>query len=210
MQKVKLSDLSAKPKAATATNAVAENTGGIKIRKAVDVLLAWEAAERIWKPKNRMWYLKYALLMLVLIFVAVRMGYYIVIIALCAFLVLWFLQGGLVPWVLKHKLTTKGIFTNNVMIPWKELRCFWFAQKEDQILLYLDFDKDKETPRLTLLVPQGLDQEIYEICAHYLIYGDLDMVEYNLFTQMIYGKYIPLTNYVPDLDDQEYLESKKK
>lgn len=201
MQKIRLPELNKKN---IPTESRAEEPE-LKVRKAVDVLLAWEAAERIWKPKTRDWYLKYALIILIMIFVAARMGYYIAIVALCAFLVLWFLQGSLVPWILKHKLTTKGVFTNNVMIPWKELKCFWFARKQDQTLLYLDFPKDSETPRLTLLVPPGMDQEIYDICAHYLIYGDLDMVEYNIFTNLIYGRYIPLSNYVPDLDDPSQL-----
>ena len=173
----------------------------LKVRKAVDVLLSWEAAERIWRPKTQIWYLKYAILILVLIFVAARMGYYVAIVALCAFMVLWFLQGSIQPWILKHKLTTKGVFTNNTMISWSEIKCFWFAEKDNHTILYLDFPKDTEAPRLTLLVSEGLDQEIFDICSRYLTYGDLDIVEYNIFTQLIYGKYIPITRYVPDLDD---------
>ena len=178
MQKVSL------PQVQSSVNLKRNNA--LNIRKGMNVLLSWEAAERIWKPKSRTWYLSYAILILTLILIAARMGYYIVIVALSAFLLLWFVQGTIAPWIIKHKLTSKGIYTNGYLIPWIDLKLFWFAKKGDQTLLYLDFSKEKGEPRATLLVPDGLDLEIFTIISEYLHYGNAIEVEYNLFSQFIY------------------------
>lgn len=193
MQKVSLPQLQ--------SSADLRKNNSLNIRKGMTVLLSWEAAERIWKPKTRVWYLSYALLILTLIFIAARMGYYIVIVALAAFMLLWFVQGTIAPWILKHKLTSKGVYTNGYLINWEELQHFWFAQKGDQLLLYLDFKKSKGEPRATLLVPEGLDYEIFSICSEYLPYGNINDVEYNIFSKLIYGTYLPLSKYITDLDD---------
>lgn len=175
-------------------------SGKMSVRKGIDVLLSWEAAERIWQPKSRVWYLTYAIIILFFIFVAVRLENYSMLIALVAFMMLWFMQGAMQPWIVKHMITDKGIYTQGTLFPWKEMRCFWFARKGDQVMMYIDFTKESRQPRFTLLVNEGLDEEIFEIMIQHIPYGTETEIEYNVFAKMIYGEYLLISKYIRDLD----------
>jgi hypothetical protein len=177
------------------------DVGKLNVRPGTEVLLSWEAAERIWRPKTRLWYLSYAAIILFLMLVSARLGYYIVIVALVAFMLLWFVQGTIAPWIIKHKITNRGLFSQGFLVRWEEMACFWFATKEGQTLLYIDFPKTAKEPRMTILVPAGLEYEIFHLLHQQIPYGEESQVEYNFLSRMIYGTYQPLSRFIPDLDD---------
>lgn len=169
-------------------------------KQAVNVLLKWTAPDRIWQPRSKQWYLLSALAILLVIFVFVRQGWYIAILAMIAFMMLWFLQAYREPLEVEHRITNKGIFTANVLFHWENITYFWMATVNDQLLLYLDFSKESNQPRITMLVPPELEYEIFNILIDYVKYGEPTQVEYTFFSSFIYGEYIPISRYIPDLD----------
>ena len=176
----------------------------LSVRKGIQVTYFWSSPERIWKPKPRAWYLSYALLFLLLMLLFARLQQYIMIVGVIAFSLLWFVQGTIAPWVVEHKVTSRGIFTHGVMYLWDDMTYFWFAHKKGQIIFYADFPKESSLPRLTLLVNSKEEsQEIFDHVIHHVKYAGMDEAEYNALARLIYGEYIPLTNFVPDLDRLE-------
>lgn len=163
-------------------------------------LFSWSAAERMWKPKNKVWYLTSALVILIAIMVAAKLEYYIMIVALVAFLLLWFVQGTLEPWIITHSILTEGVFSHEELYEWKVIRHFWFGRKKDQIMLYIDFTDEAKEPRLTLLVNPGDDIKLFKILLPKSTYASADAAEYNILSRMLYGEYLPISHYLNDLD----------
>jgi hypothetical protein len=189
-----------KPKAAEKKPEANSEVAALKSTAPIKLLYSWTSPERIWKPKTQVWYLVSALVIMLLILLAVKLGYYIFVIALLAFLLLWFVQGTMAPWEVKHQITNEGIFTYDTFHRWSDFAYFWFAEKDGWKLLQLDLQKELNHPRITLLVNVGEDDEIFNMLVPKVKYGEMHEVGYNIFAHLVYGEYIPLTAYVPDLD----------
>jgi hypothetical protein len=175
----------------------------LALKEGVKVLLSWTAPERLWQPKDRQWYLISAICILLPVFIAVRMGAWIMIIALIAFTMLWFIQGYLQPWDVEHKVTTKGIFTHNTLYAWDQIGQFWLARKQGQLLLHIDFPKESNRVRLTLLVPNELEQTLFNELIDHVKYADEAAAGHNFISRPVYGQYLPISNFIADLDQPE-------
>lgn len=60
-------------------------------------LYSWEAPERFWRPKEKSWYVSYGTFFIVIIALFALLSEFIAIIAVLAFLFLWFVQGAIPP-----------------------------------------------------------------------------------------------------------------
>jgi len=201
-QKVSASRPTIKKKVAPAIAEKSETpkAAALKTTPPIKLLFSWTSPERIWKPKTQVWYLVSALVIMLLILLAVKLGYFVFVVALLAFLLLWFVQGTMVPWEVKHQITNEGLYTYDTFHRWDEIAYFWFAERDDWKVLYIDFRKELNHARLSLLVNAGEDDEIFNILMTKIKYGEMYEVGYNIFAQLIYGEYIPMTAYIPDLD----------
>lgn len=176
------------------------NSSGVTSPK-LQVLFRWTAPERIWEPKTRLWYVSYGALISVLILVAIKLGYPILVIGLIAFLFLWFVQGTIEPLILQHQVTTTGIISGGALYNFADVNTFWMAERQGFLMLYLDFDKSKRAPRATLLADMRDADRIFDLMIDKVKYANEDEAGYNIFAQWIYGKYIPITEFIADLDD---------
>lgn len=166
----------------------------------IKVLYTWQAPERMWYPKSQLWYLSYGALFLILILIAAKMGYFIVIVGLIALLLLWFIQGTIAPLVLEHHITTKGFFTSNTLFRWEDIEYFWFAHKQDALVLHLDFKIQTNIGRITLItIPQDEDK-LFRLLSERIEYGLPHQIGYNFISRILYGEYIPIVTYIEDLD----------
>jgi hypothetical protein len=183
------------------------NDSGVNAPK-LQVLFRWAAPERIWEPKTRLWYVSYGALISVLILVAIKLGYPILVIGLIAFLFLWFVQGTIEPLVLQHQVTTTGIISGGALYDFTNLNAFWMAERHGFLMLYLDFDKSQRAPRATILADLRDADRIFDLMIDKVKYANEDEAGYNIFAQWIYGKYIPITKFIADLDDPISTDSK--
>lgn len=175
----------------------------IRRRQNIKTLIKWTAPERIWKPKTQTWYLLSALVILLVIFVFVRLQAYVPILAMIAFMVVWFIQGYMQPSELTHKITNRGIYAHGTLHDWNDITYFWMARKQDQLLLHVDFPKDVSKQRLTMLVPDSIEFELFNTLIEYIKYGAPNEVEYTFVSPYIYGQYVPVSRFIPDLDQPE-------
>lgn len=165
----------------------------INPKRNVDILFKWVAPSRIWYPKTRTWYLTSATIILAIILFVVLSrypSYPWLILMLTAFLLLWFLYGSTPPDIIENRITTKGIFTYGVLYPWEEIQFFWFAEKNEHGILYLDFPRALGRPRITLLVDPQDEDDIFDLLIDQIKYASPNEAQYNFFARMIYGTYL--------------------
>jgi hypothetical protein len=173
--------------------------------RGIKSLFTWEAPERIWEPKGRMWYLVSALIvMLVILFAVVSQypSYPVLVLAMLLFLVMWFVQGSISPQVIVHRITNKGLFSREILYHWEDMSHFWIADKKGQFLMHLDFRQALNLPRQTFLIRRENAQEIFDLMVAKIKYADVNEAQYNIIARTIYGEYLPISKFIPDLDKE--------
>lgn len=176
-------------------------------------LYSWESPERVWKQKTRAWYISYSLFFLVIIAFLALIGEFILIIAIIAFVFLWFIQGAVPPHMVETTITTLGIRTFNKLFRWRNVKNFWFSKKDDNKFLNLEISEDDNprfTKRVSLVVNGNDDRDIFEILVQYSDYAEKDELGFNPLMKILHGSYIEVSHYLPEnLDEPEYLEFPK-
>ncbi len=176
-------------------------------------LLEWTSDERIWNPKDRLWYVSYSIFFLVLIGLAALLEYYIVIIAILAFVFLWFTQAAVPPEKLTTQITSLGIKTYGKLFKWRNIKFYWFSIKEDRFLLNLDivdeeFTSGDRVHRLSLIIFEKDMEKIFNNLVEYIEYGERNEVNYNIISRALHGKYLDITEFLPEdiANQDDYLE----
>jgi len=163
-------------------------------------LYSWSSPERQWFKKDRAWYLTYSLFFIVLIAFLALLGELLLILAVLAFVLLWFVQGATRPQMVEHTVTSLGLRTFETFYKWQNINHFWFSKKGNTLLLNLETFEDKRpdyTKRITLLLNDNQDEELFKILINYLDYGDKKEIGFTPLTQVISGQYF---------DSQKYLD----
>ncbi len=179
-------------------------------------LYSWESSERYWTPRDRAWFVTYSFFFVVVIALAAILGQYILILAIIAFTFLWFVQASIPPEIVKHTINPLGIKTYGKLYRWKDISHYWFSSKHG--IKYLNLDLfDQENPqsdrrkRVTLLLENNEDLELFYLMIYRIDYGDKSEIGYNFLTKLIYGNYIDIFNYLPveTPTQEEFLELEK-
>jgi hypothetical protein len=159
----------------------------------------WRAPERLWTPKTRAWYVTYSFFFISIIFIAALLQEYIFIVAIITFSFLWFIQGSTPPNIVKYQITSLGIRAYEKLYRWKEIKHFWFSEKDEVYFLNIDLDNE-ENPRIekriSLIINDNADIEIFNILIKNIDYGDTQEVNFNILTQIITGKHIDIAKYL--------------
>ncbi len=187
-----------------------ENSKKNSDSKKLSVLYSWTSPERIWKPRTRAWYLSVAIVILIFIFLAARLGYWIIIIGLLAFMLLLFVQATIPPWDMDHKVTTKGIYTYYKFFRWDEIEFYWFGVKGGQDVLYLDPNISTKASRLSLLIDKGDRRKLFELLSQHIKYGNTSDIGYNFVADWLHGDYVPISEFILDKDQPDYAEELRK
>ncbi|MCS7317705.1 MAG: hypothetical protein NZZ41_05285, partial [Candidatus Dojkabacteria bacterium] len=70
------------------------------------VLYTWSSKDRQWEEKDKFWFASYFLFFVILVAIAVILGYYLLVLSIIAFAFLWFIQAIIPPQEVEHKITT--------------------------------------------------------------------------------------------------------
>jgi len=165
-------------------------------------LFSWKSPERYWVRKERSWYVLYSFFFVVIIAILALLAEYILIIGVIAFVFLWFVQASIPPEIVEHNLTTLGIKSFGKLYKWQSIKSFWISKKEGIKFLNLDIMNESKpdsafNKRITLLINEDQDSEIFFLLIKYLDYGNKDEVGFNILTHILYGMYIDIFNYLP-------------
>lgn len=155
-------------------------------------LYSWTSPERYWVRKTKGWYVTYSFFFIVITAFLALLGEYILIIAVLSFLLLWFIQGSSEPMDATHIVTSLGVKTFERLYSWKNVRGFWFSEKNNVIFLNLEtFEDDKPDfiKRVTLLLNNN-EKEVFNVLAKFTQYLDKKDISFNILMFFIHGEYI--------------------
>ncbi len=182
-------------------------------KTAFSPLFTWESPERPWSPKNRSWYVIYSFFFITLIAVAALLGEFILIIAIIAFIFLWFTQASIPPQIVRHTVTKMGIRTYDKLLKWNDIKHYWFSVKAGVHFLNLEIQNSEltsgnRTHRISLLINEEDQDELFYLLIDYADYGDTDEISYNILTRILNGDYIDIEGFLPEEapTQEEYLE----
>lgn len=174
-------------------------------------IYTWQSRERYWTQKDRSWYVMYASFFVLLIAFAAILQEFILIIAIVAFVFLWFVQASIPPEIVSHSITKLGLKTYGKLFKWDQIKHFWFSEKQG--VKYIQFELAETTEnalpykRLTLLLENDEDVDLFELLIEKIDYGDKEEISFNPITQIINGRHIDLKEYMPDnfVSQEDYI-----
>ncbi len=131
------------------------------------ILYAWTAPARPFKRKDKeFWTTVISIVILIgLILFFVKEWFLIAVIVALVFFA--YILASVQPEEISHQITNKGVMTGGKSYPWEQLVNFWFEQKEDQEILFLD-GADRFNFRLMILLGEKKADELRKILAQYL------------------------------------------
>lgn len=173
----------------------------IEHKNPIKYIFSWKSQERYWKEKDRGWYVIYSFFFTVLIALLALIGEWILIMAILGFAFLWFVQASVEPPIVEHIISSVGIKTFNKLYKWEDIKCFWFSVKQDSISLNLDLINEERPDalfkrRLSLIINPEDKEKVFNILFNYVEYGAEDEVGVNVLSQLIYGQYISLEDFM--------------
>jgi len=179
------------------------------------VLYKWTSPTRYWVRQDRSWYILYTFFFVVIIAILALMGEYVFIIGVIAFVFLWFVQAAIPPDNVEHVITSLGVKTFGKLYRWQDIQCFWFSSKNNVLILNLDIYSEikRESSfkkRISLLLNEDDDKQIFQLLIKDINYGDKDEVGYNIFAHAIYGKFIDISTYLPKATEEDEFRVEKK
>jgi len=166
-------------------------------------LYSWKSPERHWTQKDRAWYVSYSTFFVLIIAVLAILSEYILIVAVIAFVFLWFTQAAIPPQIVTHTINTLGVRTFSKTFKWKNIQHFWFSEKSGVIFLHLEIVdeilfKTDRVRRLSLIVNPEDEVSLFNIMLQSVDYGDKDEIGFNIFARLLHGKYIDVNSYLPE------------
>jgi len=176
-----------------------------------NTLYEWTAPDRLWKEKNKSWFVKYGLIFSFFILFAALIGQFLFLITILCFAFLWYIQGIIPPEYSRISLTNLGVKAFGRVIKWQEIKHFWFSEKNGEFLLNLDTlvpfsNNEMRVERVSLVVNNyTLVKEIFSIIVEHCDYGDKEEVGFNFLLEILLGKHISMDEFL----DKEIIEDSK-
>jgi hypothetical protein len=187
----------------------------IETQNPIKYIYSWKSQERLWKEKDRSWYVVYSFFFTVLIALLALIGEWVLILAIIGFAFLWFVQASVEPPVVEHIVSSVGIKTFGKLYKWSDIKCFWFSTKTDALILNLDLINEENPDaifkrRISLVLNTEDKIHLFEILFNYIEYGDQEDIGVNILTQMIYGKYVDIEEFMSTEQNLEEAIEKAK
>ena len=133
----------------------------------------WQAPSRTFVKRDKPWFLKVAILALLLILFFAFLQDFIVILVVCVIVLITFLLASIPPDTVTHHITNKGIKSIGTKYKWKELKEFWVAEKQNTKIVYIS-TKLKYPPRLIMLISKKDEEQVVRYIGQYLEYKEYD------------------------------------
>lgn len=136
-------------------------------------LIAWKAASRPYRKKERSYYTTVALLIILVSLIAFFWGERLLIGALLALGFLVYVLNFTPPTEIDYKISTQGITIGDHFYHWEELDSFWFSEKEGSKILNV-LTKFR-FPGLLMMVmsPEIPQDEVQRVVARYLPFHEI-------------------------------------
>jgi len=175
-------------------------------------LISWNSPSRVFIQRDKVWFLKIAIISLLFILFFAFLQDIIVILVICVVVLISFLLGSIPPNTVTHKITNKGIFSIDQLYKWKDLKSFQIANKSGNRLLYVN-TKVPFAKKIMIIIHRKDEKQIVKALAKHINYFELDEKQGKL-SKIIYGEFIDPKKYhriiFPDKPKKKSKSSKKK
>ncbi|MDD3648417.1 MAG: DUF5673 domain-containing protein [Candidatus Dojkabacteria bacterium] len=136
------------------------------------VLLKWESPARVFVKRNKVWYLKVAVIALLLILFFAFLQDFVVILVICVIVLIAFLLASIPPESVKHSVTNKGIYSIDQLYKWSDLKHFRVNKKNDFLILNIRTTL-RFPPRLELLIDPSDEEKIIKLVGNRIEYEEI-------------------------------------
>jgi len=106
--------------------------------RTLKTLLEWEAPVRPFKKKDKEYFTTILAIVFLLAVILIFLKEWLLIAVIIALTFVVYVMGTIPPENVRHKITTRGIFTGSKNYQWEQLRRFWFGEKYGQKILYVE------------------------------------------------------------------------
>ncbi len=156
----------------------------------ITVLYKWKAPARVFKRwDNQKLYTVYLWLLVFIVLLLFIKQYFTILVILALGFVIYAMTR-YPPQEIEHTITDHHIVWFDREYSYSDLSCYWFSQRDNQLILNIDTQK-KIPARLIYLVNEKQKSDISKILGEYLPYKDLKTKQ-SRFSKMIDGVYIEI------------------
>jgi hypothetical protein len=159
-------------------------------------IYSWQAPDRIYKEKSKLWYVLASLITIIGVVVAALLSEYLMVLAILAVGILVYVSNTIKPQTLTHEITNKGVRSGNQIYTWPSIKGFWLAKRSRQMQFIFDLKKDVSPNRVIMLVGGADPQKLFDLMVKnvpYLTKKDIGEDMINIFTL---GEYLPMTTWM--------------
>ena len=152
-----------------------KNTKAVKKTKFIPlkILYKWQAPTRVFIQRDKPWFLKIAIVALLLILFFAFLQDFVVILVICVVVLISFLLGSIPPRPVEHQILNKGVKSIDTMYKWKELKNFWVAEKSGYKILYIT-TKFNFPPRIIMLIGRKSELPVVKLLGKHLDYKEYE------------------------------------
>jgi len=132
-------------------------------------LLGWEAPARPFKKRNREYFTTIAAIVFLVSVILLFVKEWLLIGVIIALMFVSYVLATVEPEKVKHKITTRGVFTGDKNYKWDDLMQFWFSDKWGHEVLNIKTLRNFP-PQLQMLLGSLDKKQVRDIVEKYLPY----------------------------------------
>ncbi|HEX9804567.1 MAG TPA: hypothetical protein VGA67_02710 [Candidatus Dojkabacteria bacterium] len=173
----------------------------------LETYYSWKAPERPFNPKDKRWYINAFGISLIITILAVLTGTYLLIIAVIAVLVLYYIMSTVPPQIFTYTITNKGVRFGNKMYLWRQIPSFWITERGSDVFINFGNGDNPEFGRLTILSGEGDINIIAKELVRYIDYLSPQEIGSNIITNITDGRPKEINELIGENKNSENKES---
>ncbi len=134
----------------------------------IKILLSWKAPSRVFKRRGRDFWTTVGSIAFLVAIILFFIKEWLLIIVVAALIFVYYILSSVAPEEIEHQITTRGVRMAGKEYPWEVLGRYWFAEKWDQKVLYIEV-VGLLPGRLELLLDKENEEEAQDILVKYLV-----------------------------------------
>lgn len=170
-------------------------------QKPLYTVIKWEADERVFEPKSKDWYIKLSAVAVFIVVISALTGNFGLIFAVIALILFVYALNTMPPKKVTHEITNKGIKSQGLLIPWRNIVGFWITIRGTFTLINIEYFEgfaDRAAKRMILLQGNLDIKEMVRYMIQHTDYFTSKEVPNNFISRWAEGTYQPLLNYLED------------
>lgn len=115
-----------------------EMTGGVIPVEKIKTLLEWDSLSRLFIPRDKKYFSNLGILILIAGLVLIFFKEFVIILVVLALAFVTYALSTVPPEKIHHKITSQGVVSADHSYGWKELKDFWFTEKDGITILQIN------------------------------------------------------------------------